>query len=74
MHSNIFFQFFILFSTGAALKPTSFNMVQKFSYILLDLFEFFRILESVNFFQIISFKRKVKKILKKLCFSTGIFI
>ena len=62
-----FFQFFILFLTGAVLEPLSFNMVKKFWYILYDLFIFFQILKSDNFF-----KWYLNEIFKKLdtCFST----
>ena len=44
---NLFKFFFLsIFFAGAVLKPPSSNMTQKFSYILLDICEFFQILES----------------------------
>ena len=78
MHSNIyFFQSFVFFLTGVVLKPSkSSNTAQKFWYILLDLCEFFQILEGGDFFlkKNISLKRKVQKIFKKLGMFFGRYV
>ena len=58
------FSNFLFFLTGALLKPPFSNMNKKLWYILLDLYEFFQILENSDFFSFeknISQKRKVGK-------------
>ena len=60
---NAFKYFFPFFLTGAVLKLLYSNVAQKYCYILLDLCQFFQILESGELKKYIYIlKRKVKKI------------